>query len=653
MYNTYVTNQYVTNTYPTTVLNQQAQPASNANGVSFVSPNLFYGQVDRIYDTVYDSLKNRFEDLDSDLADSFETQDLTVSGSIASNGQLTETYMPTLAHQFTAWPAGTSNVQDASLYINPSSAAADSNLLGLAVGGDPKFLVDAEGDIYGSNLILTGSTSAGSTVIAGDLTVQDDTSLGDAATDTINLVGTIKPVADSTADILAIQSTPSWTGNNYLNITDSSSNPIFDVSSAGTVNLADNATIQFGSSSSTQPKIVDAGNSILKFYTNRLGDPNIDIQANALFSFLSGSSNDAYNFNTQNTIPNSDKLVTFQNGNADKAYIYGDGGAYFAGNVGIGTSDPDSGFEVAGAACFDTAADTHCTAAGTAGDIYYGTAHANWTDVAEKYPSKDDTLEPGDVVMLDAQPAGREAKPYIQKADGTQTVMGIISEHPGILLGDDYGKSEDYSLALSGRVPVKVTDENGEVEPGDYLTVSQTVAGFAMKQTENGDSIGIALTGPDEDGKVLAMVGLSFRQLNVSQDAGGALLLNNDQSGAFTNVTSIASASGNWSIGADGTIQAKVLCLDDICINKDQLKTLLENNGLLEESHQAAPTEDESQFVDQTQPEEETQPQGEAQPEEQVEPQQVEPQGEVQPEQPISDDSQAPVDAPTEGAAGE
>jgi hypothetical protein len=35
-------------------------------------------------------------------------------------------------------------------------------------------------------------------------------------------------------------------------------------------------------------------------------------------------------------------------------------------------------------------------------------------------------------------------------------------------------------LALTGRVPVKITEENGSVEPGDLLTTSST-PGHAMK----------------------------------------------------------------------------------------------------------------------------------------------------------------------------
>src|SRR3989344_4022722 len=123
---------------------------------------------------------------------------LTVSGSTVTIGQLLSTRVPTLAHVFSpSFPSSTSNVSDSTIYINPASAAADTNIFGAAVAGTVKFLVDAEGDIYGNNLVLAGSTSQGATTIAGNLTIQDGTTFGDSSTDT----------ATSSAQFLALAST--------------------------------------------------------------------------------------------------------------------------------------------------------------------------------------------------------------------------------------------------------------------------------------------------------------------------------------------------------------------------------------------------------------------------------------------------------------
>lgn len=113
---------------------------------------------------------------------------LGVTGASTFSGRPTFTKAPTSAHTGT-WAIGSStwNQSDATIYINPASATADSNLLGLAVGGSVVFDVDAEGDIYGKSLILTGSVSEGTTTITGDLSVEGNTTLGDATTDTLTV----------------------------------------------------------------------------------------------------------------------------------------------------------------------------------------------------------------------------------------------------------------------------------------------------------------------------------------------------------------------------------------------------------------------------------------------------------------------------------
>jgi len=102
-------------------------------------------------------------------------------------------------------------------------------------------------------------------------------------------------------------------------------------------------------------------------------------------------------------------------------------------------------------------------------------------DLAENYYSEQE-LEAGDVVILDGTRDGilRSDKP----AD--RLVLGVISTEPGVLLNaehDDVERTDDkkaYPLALCGRVPCKVTDENGPINPGDLL-VSSSTPGHAMK----------------------------------------------------------------------------------------------------------------------------------------------------------------------------
>jgi hypothetical protein len=81
-------------------------------------------------------------------------------------------------------------------------------------------------------------------------------------------------------------------------------------------------------------------------------------------------------------------------------------------------------------------------------------------------------------------------------------VIGVHSTDPTLTLN----KADGVPVALAGRVPVKVCDENGKVEIGDYLT-SASKAGYAMKATQNCYVLGKALENLNgKEGKVLCLV---------------------------------------------------------------------------------------------------------------------------------------------------
>ncbi|MDF0664874.1 MAG: hypothetical protein P0119_02235 [Nitrospira sp.] len=105
-------------------------------------------------------------------------------------------------------------------------------------------------------------------------------------------------------------------------------------------------------------------------------------------------------------------------------------------------------------------------------------------DLAENYYS-DVTLDPGDVACLDR----KEDRIVKSERANDDLIIGVISTLPGFLLGAEHGEDEKrhdgkraYPVALSGRVPCNVTDENGPINRGDLLTSSSTI-GHAMKAT--------------------------------------------------------------------------------------------------------------------------------------------------------------------------
>jgi len=129
-------------------------------------------------------------------------------------------------------------------------------------------------------------------------------------------------------------------------------------------------------------------------------------------------------------------------------------------------------------------------------------------DFAEMLAAEDG-LEPGDVLAIG--PDGelvRSAEPY------QTSVAGVHSTAPGFLAGwsgEDGVTAEDMGvvpLAFVGVVPTKVSAENGAIRPGDLL-VASSVPGHAMRAGQappTGSVIGKALQALEEGTGVIRML---------------------------------------------------------------------------------------------------------------------------------------------------
>lgn len=107
-------------------------------------------------------------------------------------------------------------------------------------------------------------------------------------------------------------------------------------------------------------------------------------------------------------------------------------------------------------------------------DIEYdGNLYGPGADLAERINASE-PLDPGDVVEADST---RPETVRRSRAAYNTAVIGIISTDPSIILSKSKGT---VPLALAGRVPIKVSAENGPIVPGDLLTTSAT-PGYAMK----------------------------------------------------------------------------------------------------------------------------------------------------------------------------
>jgi trimeric autotransporter adhesin len=89
--------------------------------------------------------------------------------------------------------------------------------------------------------------------------------------------------------------------------------------------------------------------------------------------------------------------------------------------------------------------------------------------------------------------------------------IGIVSKNNNNFSSTGYNIKQidnPMPVALNGRVPVKVTTENGAIQAGDYITTSATQPGYAMKATTEGYVIGQALADYNAatPGKVMVFV---------------------------------------------------------------------------------------------------------------------------------------------------
>jgi hypothetical protein len=285
------------------------------------------------------------------------------------------------------------------------------------------------------------------------------------------------------------------------------------------------------------------------------------MQAQAVEMMLKTSVDDVNNFrlSIRNTI------------DTEVAYITNEGNMKIAGDLVIGGHFYPSDRGVP-----QTSKEIYYDGSSGAGGDFMRTDAAGWSTgsygFAEMFPS-DETLQSGEVVVF----ADSDQKVHRSMEASSIRIAGIVSTRPGFLAGENTIGS--HPIALVGRVPTRVTDENGEVKIGDPLTTSSK-PGYAMKATSAGMIVGYALE-PLVSGSSSILV-----FVNVGHWGGEAISnipgTNNQASGfgsgtnvnySALNMTGNIYVSGNeilsvgriagisdiWSIEQDGTIKTEGL----------------------------------------------------------------------------------------------
>lgn len=232
-----------------------------------------------------------------------------------------------------------------------------------------------------------------------------------------------------------------------------------------------------------------------------------------------GLSLPAYRFLRLETAPERQTYPYFSMGSNGSFQIDADGvaGGRFIvdadGNVGIGKAVPELKLDVEGKIRAAQGFNGKCI---QEGEIWRGTCNQ---DVAETFASTVRT-EPGDVVVLHSEASDEPTVELSQGAYADQ-LMGVVSTNPGLVFDSgqtylagnnaDLISDDETVVAMIGRVPVKISTENGEIAVGDPLA-SASRAGAAMKATRAGQILGYALQSSDEaqDGKILAWLQLGY-----------------------------------------------------------------------------------------------------------------------------------------------
>jgi YD repeat-containing protein len=154
------------------------------------------------------------------------------------------------------------------------------------------------------------------------------------------------------------------------------------------------------------------------------------------------------------------------------------------------------------AAVFRVASDGTVLADST---VYATSFQTGAADVAE-WVSVSESVTPGSVVELDPDNAGSYR---LSSVVCSQSVAGVISTSPGVVLGHSEAFEQRALLALVGIIPTYATDEGGPILPGDLLVASSR-PGYAMRWSGSGPCpcalVGKALEPMTEDNGIILVL---------------------------------------------------------------------------------------------------------------------------------------------------
>lgn len=402
---------------------------------------------------------------------------LLISSAAANDGDFLKITSTGLVGISTTSPAHLLHIDggnggNASLVVNQTESTGD--IFSASASGTPKFVIDNSGKVG------IGTTSQQTTLaINGTLAVnKDDIRTGDAALK-LDVNGNIY------ASIYRGDQIQGWAAGGSFRFDD------WDGSEYG-MNFNATSTvdhIRFGIDSNEKMRIANSGNVGIGI-TSPTGLLHLDSGSTATF----GKALAIFDHDE------AQDLLTASASGTTKFAVASDGKLYIGDNTTLSTST---------ALCWETTT--------LSGDTVYQVGDCTGTpaDLAEWYPADTTDLpEPGEIVSIgkiigssssQAFLVEKASKPYDSK------MVGVISAKAFEIMGEDVLEwaEEAVVVGLVGRLPVKISPSSPPIEPGDFLTSSDT-PGYAVKAEEEGYTIGKALgSWTPESGKETVLVYLN------------------------------------------------------------------------------------------------------------------------------------------------
>ncbi len=150
-------------------------------------------------------------------------------------------------------------------------------------------------------------------------------------------------------------------------------------------------------------------------------------------------------------------------------------------------------------------------------------------DVTSTYPIEDKDAISGDI--LSSRPGSG-----IVRANSTydNRIFGILQDNPVLVFRNINAKDNEKPVMRLGTVQVNITDFNGKLEQGDYIT-SSPIPGKGMKAQQSGYVIGTAISPVQETGDITyegksykvgtiqVALRIEYGELNTARSANAAL----------------------------------------------------------------------------------------------------------------------------------